>query len=163
MSNFDLNKLLISDPSITISDHFLLNFDFSVASANSIKRNRKTISFRDINSIDISKLNFDIASELLKLNKNLKINDFVSKFNTSLDKCLDKHAPFITRTITERKNCEYFNDELLKLKRERRACERRLKRAYALNINISQYKKEYADVSKIYFERLKKSRELSNI
>ena len=163
LSNFSLDNILVSDPSRIISDHYLLNFSFSVENSAHKARPRKTIEFREINSIDVPKFNSDIALELQNLNNNLSLDVYVCNFFNSLNKCLDVNAPLICRTITERQNCEYFNDELRTLKRRRRACERRLAKAKVRKTNIAQCVKDHDDATLDYFERSKEICESSSL
>ena len=165
LSNFCLDNTSIFDPSRAISDHYLINFSFSVSNFGHQPRPRKTFTFREIDSIDTTKFNADISQELrkLSLNDNLELDKYVSNFYFSLNKCLDIHAPLIRRTITERENSDYYNNELLILKRRRRACERRLNRAKSRNENLAQCQKDYSDATFEYFTTLKRIRENSSV
>ena len=48
----------------------------------------------------------------------------VHTYNTALKSLADKHAPQITKLVSKRPKCPWFNDDLLSLKLEKRKLER---------------------------------------
>ena len=87
---------------------------------------RKTVSGRDFRKFDAAQF----ASDLINLNLATKlaglssVNDMIILFNTSLNRLLDKHAPYSTRSITERDSSSWYTNEL----REEKIIKRRLER-----------------------------------
>ena len=165
ISNFKLQSLNITDPTRVISDHFLLNFSFSINVITRIKRPKKEISFRDIKAINLHDFNVDISNSLCHIDINLPLNDYLCNFSYILLECLNKHAPLINRVITYRYNCSFIcTDELRSLKRVKRKCERNHTRAVSRELpNIAKYQQEAARATNKYFRRMHDIRENSSI
>ena len=66
-------------------------------------------------------------------------------FNTILRYTLNKHAPEKSHSIRLRPNSPWFSDDLRKLKRERRLCERKFKSS-----NLEIHRQLYRDACRTY-------------
>ena len=59
----------------------------------------------------------------------MDLNEFVSKYNTTLEQICDDHAPVQTRRVKHRPYAIWFNDELRAEKREKRRLERKYRKS----------------------------------
>ena len=158
ISSFELNSLSISDPSSPVSDHFSLNFTFSLPLSSIKNKCRKTVQFRKTSEINITEFTADISESLSNLNEPL-LDNYVNSFNTKLMTCLDLHAPLISKNVLCRPNTEFYNDNLRELKRNRRRFERILTRAKSNNENIAQAQRDFDHSSTVYFNTIRTTRE----
>jgi len=108
-------------PDFCISDHISIISKILLPKPSLIK---KTIQYRKIKNVSISKLKNDIRSSDLLLNTHTNINEFAECFNTTLSRLLEAHAPLITKTITTRPCVPWFSDEIREIKRQRRKAEK---------------------------------------
>ena len=60
---------------------------------------------------------------------NVDLNEFISKYNTTLEQIYDDHAPVQTRRVKHRPYAIWFNDELRAEKREKRRLERKYRKS----------------------------------
>ena len=82
---------------------------------------RSQISFRNIKSIDTDMLREErFDSDLYKNLLSYSLDDLVTAYNNTLMSALDRHAPVITKTITERPTVPWFNQEVKSAEKERR-------------------------------------------
>ena len=100
-----------------ISDHRVITFDIDRTSP---PRPKKDVASRNIKAINISRFCQDI-SFLLSSQDEINADDL----NTILRSSLDKHAPLKVRTVTDRPSSPWIDDNILRLKQQRRAAERK--------------------------------------
>ena len=110
---------LKSDQSVD-SDHFALIFNLSFQSPGAVKR---TITYRNWKSVDISVLRSDIAKAFDGFNAQ-DPESAVESYNSVLKDIVDKHAPEKSRVIVVRADAPLYTSELVKEKRLQRKLER---------------------------------------
>ena len=161
----EVRNLSVVDESNFLSDHFRINFQIDIDIANKTLRKRSVKCFRRISEINLDIFKDDLIRSLsLTNNENLSANDHLEFFDKALLNCLDIHAPVIKKCATDRSDCDWFTEELRNLKRERRKCERQLNKAKRNNSdNLITLKRNYANITKIYFNRMKLVRETNTI
>jgi hypothetical protein len=71
--------------------------------------------------------------------------ELVNRYNTGLRELLDKHAPLMTKEITDRPNTPWYDDNLRAAKRERRRAERVMRRT-----KLTVHKEIYTDACAKY-------------
>ena len=91
-------------------------------SANSTQR--KTVSFRKLQNIELTECCKDITSTTANISGDNAVEQFVEVYNNDMRKLLDKHAPLQTKEIVLRPNAPWYSDDLRVAKRERRKAER---------------------------------------
>ena len=161
----ELTSLNVIDESSSLSDHFRINFKFDINRMDKAHRKCSVKNFRRISEINLNSFKNDIMESLSLINiENLNVNDHLEQFDKSLLYCLDIHAPVIKKCTIDRSDCDWFTDELLNLKRERRKRERLLNKAKRNNSdNLDTLKLDYANITKVYFARMKLVRENKTI
>ena len=133
ISNLNISHLNVFDQG-NISDHFLIRFSIpstAVPLPPPLSQSSKmSIKIRDIKSIDLADLSYDLNIALTSSNAFYSddVNLVESVFSSCLTQCIDSHAPLVTRSVSARTNCIPFSPQLLSAKRARRLCERRLRR-----------------------------------
>ena len=87
---------------------------------------RKHVSFRHLNDIDKAAFGTDVINcPLLKLDpNNTNLDNLLERLATALSGSLDVHAPKVDKTITVRRKCPWFTDEIKNQKRILRRHER---------------------------------------
>jgi len=89
------------------------------------ERQQKLIKFRKIRSIDVGDFNGDIQKDLDNDKcESMTPDENVNFLNKTLSRILEKHAPLREKKITIRPNCLWFDDNVQKLKIERRKAEK---------------------------------------
>ena len=86
----------------------------------------KKIRFDQLKEIDIPMFKNDISSSELCVNSFTDIDELSRCYDTTLSSILDKHVPMTTKIMVVRPVLPWFNDDLKKLKAERRKCERKM-------------------------------------
>jgi len=67
------------------------------------------------------------------------VEELAELYDETLSQLLDKHAPFVRKRVVDRKNCEWFNEEVKKAKEERRLAENMWKKS-KLEVHRQIYK-----------------------
>lgn len=116
----------IVDSGTNLSDHFLVKAE--IQTKLTLLRNTESVqlSYRDFKKIVIEDFRDDILrSELCNWNSwcSADIDESLNLYNTVLQELMDKHCPVTNKTIKGRGK-PWFDDELRKLRRKRRAAER---------------------------------------
>ena len=106
-----------------LSDHFLVLLELEFPRPKCVK---KKIPFRRINEIDLDNLKNDILNSDLKTKPEKELPKLCKQYDTILQTILNKHAPLLTKTVSERPPTPWMTQEILKAKVRRR----RLKRAW---------------------------------
>ena len=83
-----------------LSDHFVISFDLLLRKL--VREKRKIIS-RNIGATDMHDFRTDVHN-LLGLATQSDSTDPLGVYNTYLRQLLDRHAPLVTRTVTDRKS-----------------------------------------------------------
>ena len=103
-----------------ISDHCFVHAELGLPAPEVVK---KTISYRNIKSMDMEAFKAEISHISEELLTTADSQDLVSKYDQTLRACLDKHAPVITKCIIIRPNLPWYNSTLKDLKCQRRKTE----------------------------------------
>jgi hypothetical protein len=136
-----------------ISDHSAVCFNLCTEKPPNLMKN---VKYRKLRSINTETFKFDLAnSSLQNHEKNMTetIDELVNKYNTTLLKVVDDHAPVQHKTITLRPNAPWYTEELREAKHERRRRER-LWRKSRLEID-HQFYKEQCNIVKSMLKKAK--------
>ena len=108
----------------------------------------KNVAYRKLKSVDLESLKRDLSISLLcsdPLNvlvhshteDRCDLDALVRRYNTTLSKVIDCHAPLKTTTVKVRPTVPWYNDEIKAAKRLRRKAERTWRRTRSLaDLNI---------------------------
>ena len=111
-----------------LSDHFVISFDLLLRKP--VREKRKTIS-RNIGAIDMHDFRADVHNfradvhNLLGSATQSDSTDPLGVYNTCLRQLLDRHAPLVTRTVTDRTSAPWMTLEIKQAKVQRRLAERK--------------------------------------
>ena len=106
--------------------HFKISFCYTFAPK---QLELKTITYRKIDKIDNNKFREDLSSVLPSVSDANTTGNAIQKYNTHLNKLVDKHAPKKTAEIRIVKSSPWFDEEYAKLRKERRKAEKKYKRS----------------------------------
>ena len=118
------------------SDHAALICKLSVAKP---PLRIKHAEYRKLKSVDITKLKEDIRNSQLYQNPPNDLNMLLVCYNTTLRSLLDDHAPVCSRYVSTRPRPPWFNEDIIKARRDRRKAERRW-RASGLQADLVVFK-----------------------
>ena len=135
-----------------LSDHFVISFDLLLRKP--VREKRKIIS-RDIRALDMHDFRTDVHN-LLGSATQSDSTDPLGVYNTCLRQLLDRHAPLVTRTVTDRTSAPWMTLEIKQAKVQRRLAGRKwresglavhreiyVKQRNLVSNMISKAKKEY--------------------
>ena len=105
-----------------LSDHFVISFDLLLRKP--VREKRKIIS-RNIGAIDMHYFRTDVPN-LLGSATQSDSTDPLSVYNTCLRQLLDRHAPLVTRTVTDRTSAPWVALEIKQANVQRRLGQRKL-------------------------------------
>ena len=86
---------------------------------------------------------------------------FLNQLNRGLIEILsllDTHSPLLTRSVTTRPSGKWYTVELCSLKRQRRACKRKLSNAKCVGRDFNDLASAYRNITKRYFACLNSTR-----
>ena len=123
-----LHDLQIEPATGTESDHYLVKFKIPVS--RKLQKAPEKRQLRELHKIDADKFREDIFCSPLNLSdfSKLDVDESVDLFNEVLSTLLDKHAPEITRTISNKRS-DFWNSSCQEAVRERRRAHRKLKKS----------------------------------
>ena len=98
------------------------------------------------------------ATDSLKLHSDSSPDQITFAINNVLSSLLDIHDPFVTRTVTTRPSGKWYTNELRTLKRQCRACERKLSNVRCTGRDVDDLASAYRDITKRYFACLDTTR-----
>ena len=104
-----------------LSDHFVISLDLLLRKP--VREKRKIIS-RNIRAIDMHDFRMDVHN-LLGSATQSDSTDPLGVYNTCLRQLLDRHAPLVTRTVTDRTSAPWMTLEIKQAKVQRRVAERK--------------------------------------
>ena len=87
----------------------------------------KTVSYRNIKSINIDSFRNDIQASSSLNDSSGTLDEITTRYVSSLNNLVDKHAPLLKRTITVRPHTRWYNEHLRDVKHVRRQLERKWK------------------------------------
>ena len=112
------------------SDHNCILFDLNIQ--NSGGNNTKRVAFRKTRNIDKEKFKLDIKNKFSVLNleteSEVSLERVVELYN-STSEVLDKHAPKTEKHVTIRQPTPWVNEDIKKLKTEKRRAEKRWRKS----------------------------------
>ena len=129
-----------------ISDHSLIFVDCAVTKPRSKKR---TVASRKVKNIDLQTFTTDVRSTLPDPN-----DVTADSLHCTLAGVLDRHAPLVTRTITDRPTAAWFCTEIKMAKRLRRQAERKWRKT-DLHIHRNIFIAEKDNVNTLTIEKKK--------
>ncbi len=135
-STCDLTSVVPSD---RISDHFTVIAEFNIPVQ--IRKDRKTINYRNIKSIDLSALKEDIQKSKLIVEPCGNASDLANQYNNTLASILNKHAPLIAKNVSPKPQNPWTTPEIAAAKRHRRYLER-IWRKNPTPLNRSRFTKQ---------------------
>ena len=133
-----------------ISDHFVVKFNILDKKPSPVE---KTVSYRDIKSIDLDKFKADIKNLPLLNQTSQSLSDIVTQYDHGLHSVLETHAPVVTKTYTIRPNTKWYNSNL----RQSKVIKRRLERKWLKSGNLKD-KEAYRKQCKLVHHLLYKAR-----
>ena len=125
-----------------LSDHFVISLDLLLRKP---VREKKKIISRNIRAIDKHDFRTDIYN-LLGSATQSNSTDPLGVYNTCLHQLLDRHAPLVTRTVTDRTSAPWMTLEIKQAKVQRRLAERKW-RECGLTVHREIYVKQRSPVS----------------
>ena len=114
----DVLDLTVVD--MLLSDHFVISFDLLLRKP--VREKRKIIS-RNIRAIDMHEFRTDVHN-LLGSATQSDSTDPLGVYNTCLRQLLDRHAPLVTSTVTDRTSAPWMTLEIKQAKVQQRLAER---------------------------------------
>ena len=101
-----------------ISDHRLIAATINIARSDI---ERCSVTSRSYKNFDLDTFKHDLKFEYTESDT---LAELVQEYKTTADKCLEKHAPKVTRRVTNRKTELWYNDRIIEQKRlvRRREC-----------------------------------------
>ncbi|GFR76999.1 hypothetical protein ElyMa_005813900 [Elysia marginata] len=103
-----------------LSDHFVITFTIAI---DRPKVEKKTVTSRNIKQLDHEELSNEVKAIAIEHSPNDTSTSLVEKYNITLEKLLDKHAPLRARTITDRTSAPLINADVKLQKQQRRQAE----------------------------------------
>ena len=104
-----------------ISDHVCVICCLSLLKPPLLK---KSVQYRKLKNVNISALKEDLLSSNLRFQSHSNINEFAERFNTTLSRLLEVHAPLLKKYITIRPRVPWFSEEIKMIKRRGRKAEK---------------------------------------
>ena len=105
-------------------DHFIVSYELN--NCGKIHKNqKKPISFRNVDRINIDNLRSDLSTKLsVVISPQTNFAALMTNYNSVCSDILDTHAPLLVKTIMERKSAPWFDGEYKSLRAMRRQAER---------------------------------------
>ncbi|GFR89728.1 RNA-directed DNA polymerase from mobile element jockey [Elysia marginata] len=85
---------------------------------------KKTVTSRNIKQLDHEELSNDLKAIAIEHSPNDTSTSLKEKYNATLEKLLEKHAPLKAKTITDRISAPWINADVKLQKQQRRQAER---------------------------------------
>ena len=112
---------------------------------------RQRVTYRKFCNVDVQALKEDIVnSALLNDDSTESAEEKVNTYNTTLNRLADKHALQITKLVSKRPKCPWFNDDLHSLKLEKCKLER-LWRRTELVVHHQMYRDKCVEYNKLLY------------
>ncbi len=122
MKNVDVKDIgLCNDYGNLLNDHYAITSTFQLDVQTP---NRKCISYRRTQDIDIDVFCENISSSNLLTDTTGTLDELVERFSVGLSILLDTHAPIMQRIITLRPHAPWYNETICNAKQLRRLLER---------------------------------------
>jgi exonuclease III len=129
----------ISVDNLDISDHYSVFIHLSLLKGTHQKH---TVTYRKMKAIDVSKFTKDIETSLLTSTHNqLPLMEMISQYNNELHRILDEHAPQKSKSVIQRPNTDWYDDELRAAKQKQRQYERKWRKT-RLTIHLEMFREQ---------------------
>ena len=142
ITNLTIEVLDLTVVDMLLLDHFVFSFDLLLGK---LVREKKKIISENIRAIDMHDFRTD-GHKLLGSATQSNSNDSLGVYNTSLRQLLDRHAPPVTRTVTDRTSASWMTLEIKLAKVQRRLAERKWRES-GLTVHREIYVKQRSLVS----------------
>ena len=122
---------------------------FSCLSVTQQPSKTHRVTYRKLNRINIDQFRSDVCEAFPVANIPTcreNINELVQQYDQSLSSILEKHAPLKTRNVPERKEAEWYTDDIRVAKQHRRQLER-LWRKTRLEVHRQMYRTQCIQVN----------------
>ncbi|VDI82457.1 Hypothetical predicted protein [Mytilus galloprovincialis] len=110
------------------------------------KKISKTFTFRKWKTVDQVELSKDIVLDIPDTNPS--VDELANQYDSELRDVVEKHAPLVTKSVLLRPNTQWYSDELLESKRNRRRAERKW-RETGLEIHRQIFKERCSNTGKL--------------
>lgn len=131
-----------------VSDHNALFVELNCCKKHP---ERKTITYRNMKSLDSSALQADIEKAFTEIHTKT-LDEMVNTYHTKLGELLDSHAPHKKRCVVEHDN-PWINEDILSAKREKRKAEKQWRKS-----RLAVHKELYKDMCVQVKEAVKKAK-----
>jgi hypothetical protein len=150
--NDESDNLLVTEleDGWTLSDHHFVKARINLKKPDIV---RKQVKLRKIKNIDEVQWKNDLDKVVADCMTIESPQELFDKYNSDLASLLDKHAPVITKTITERPTPPWLDEEIIHLKQHVRKAERALKHNNNVNKQL-----DYKELKAVYRKTLKKKK-----
>jgi len=102
-----------------ISDHFVVGFSLRLRKP---QQSTKTVASRNLRKIEKDVFRADVSAALA--DPSVDPSQLADQYNCALGSVLDKHAPLVTRRVTDRPSAPWMSPGIKAAKQERRRAER---------------------------------------
>ena len=144
ITNRATDVLDLTVPDMLLSDHFVISFDLLLRKPGRVTNK---VTSRNIRSVDMYAFRTDFRN-VLECATQSESADPLSVYNTCLHQALDRHAPLVTRTVTDRTSAPWITLEVKQAKVERRIAERKWRQS-SLTVHSKIYAKQRNLVSNL--------------
>ena len=114
-----VDHVLVEDKAI--SDHFAVSFSVKLTKPPMV---RKTITSRCLRKVDSEQFKSDVSTAVRGVDTS-RPDQLADSYNATLKTVLDKHAPVVTRRVTDRPAAPWMTAEIIAAKQQRRRAERK--------------------------------------
>ena len=121
-SDENITDLCITDP--MLSDHFLVSFKLE---SELVKKEKQKIKYRKLKSINLQSFEKDLKNSELYQCESEDVNFLAKLYDRTLNDLLNKHAPEVTKLVTDRQMVPWYSEKIGELRRERHRLERKWK------------------------------------
>ena len=117
-----ITEVHVTDPQL--SDHYLVSFRLHT---ELVKYRKKKVQYRKLKAINLDSFERDLKnSDLFHCNSE-DVDILTNLYDTTLKDLLNKHAPEITKLVSDRQTVPWYSNSIGDLRRKRRRLERRWK------------------------------------
>ena len=118
----NITDLRVTDPQL--SDHHLVFFGLET---ELVEKQKKTVTYRKLKAINLQSFENDLKNSELYQCESEDVNFLANLYDRTLTDLLNKHAPEITKMVSDRQMVPWYTSTIGKLRRERRRLERQWK------------------------------------
>ena len=127
-----MTMVISPKPSLFLSDHCFTECTLAIPSA---AVEVKQVSFHQWKKVDLTTLQKDIAAH-----NDLSVPDLIKNYDLLMRAVADKHAPIQNKHVMTRLRVPWYSDDLRRLKTQRRALERKMRKT-KLPSDVASYRR----------------------